>query len=150
MEKAPKKTKTINISTTSSKKAAQTKKAPVKKVQETRSFDIKPIKKKPDEKKVVEKKPVEKKIVEKKPVERKTVEKKPIERKVAEREAPVKRVSNKKASTKRNPNPNNLPAIRTKKKSIGKKIVLNVLFFIFVFIIAIVAGYNAVFYLFTI
>ncbi len=63
---------------------------------------------------------------------------------------PKKTTQVKRASRKSNPNPNNLPAIRKKKKSLGKKIVLNVLFYIFIFIVAVVAGYNAVFYLFTI
>ena len=51
---------------------------------------------------------------------------------------------------KRNPNPGNLPAVIKKKKHYGKKAVLYTLFFIFIFMIAVVVGYNAVFYLFTI
>ena len=60
--------------------------------------------------------------------------------------APQKNVPTK----KRNPNPKNLPAVRKKKKSLGKKLFLDFLFFVLIFIIAVVAGYNAVFYLFTI
>ena len=79
-----------------------------------------------------------------------TATKKSTTKKVSKNSTTSRTSSTKKVSQKRNPNPTNLPAIRKKKKSIGKKIVLNLLFFIFVFIIAVVAGYNAVFYLFTI
>jgi len=51
---------------------------------------------------------------------------------------------------KSNPNPGNLPAVVKRKSSFGKKAILYTLFFFFIFMVAVVVGYNAVFYLFTI
>ena len=56
----------------------------------------------------------------------------------------------KSVSPKINPNPENLPAVIVKKSHKGRKAFAFFMFFTIVFIIAVLIGYNTVFYLFTI
>lgn len=59
-------------------------------------------------------------------------------------------VQAKSVEPKSNPTSTNLPIVRKRFPGMGRKVVVMTMFYILFFLLAVIAGYNAVFYLFSI